>query len=507
MIRFLKPATLAADQTGPSVNWLQLALNAALALAWLALYRPVLDYLALVATVDDFRTNQILLLGIAVLLILEARDGQLALRLDAVPTWRWPAGGLALGASVAFLLAERLLDVNMLSATLFGLASYGLLGLWLTPARWRSSLPVALLLIGVLPFGDHLQTFVGYPLRIVTAHLVRDGLGAVGVQSVGVDTILVFETGVSQIDVPCSGIKSLWTGMLFLLAATAVQRRPLNARWLGIALIFVALLFLANLARVAALVVVGEVLGLRMLAAMLHVPLGVLGFGLACATAAALLRRSPAPALPSATNRPPAPRPAVWVTPALLAITLALALLYTPRPASRAVAGAAAPAWLFPAALTVEPQPLTQAEHDWLTGDGAEAAQRWRFQWRGLGGSMILVTSSTWRAHHQPERCFEVYGLSLDQSSTHLVDGEFPLRFVQLGRAQGQALSASYWFQSADRVTDDYGTRIWADLSPKRARWVLVSVLFDRTVTPDDPDVAALYHILKDTIADRLVNR
>ena len=66
-------------------------------------------------------------------------------------------------------------------------------------------------------------------------------------------------------------------------------------------------------------------------------------------------------------------------------------------------------------------------------GDGAESAERWRFEWRGLSGSMIVVTSRTWRAHHRPERCFEVYGLTLDDSRTHLVRPEFPLRFVSLG--------------------------------------------------------------------------
>ena len=56
-----------------------------------------------------------------------------------------------------------------------------------------------------------------------------------------------------------------------------------------------ALLFTANLARVAILVVVGQVLGARLLAEMMHVPLGVLGFAGACAVSALLLRGLPAP--------------------------------------------------------------------------------------------------------------------------------------------------------------------------------------------------------------------
>jgi exosortase O len=367
---------------------------------------------------------------------------------------------------------------------------------------------VALLLIGVLPFGDHLQTFVGYPMRIATAGIVRDGLAAAGVHSVGVDTILVFENGISQVDVPCSGVKSLWTGMLFLLAATWIQRRPLNGRWLLLVMLFAGLLFLANLARVAVLVVVGQVAGMEVLARMLHVPLGVLGFVGACAAAAFLLARfSGRPTAVDAGPRGPAQiTPSRWLTPALLGSVVVMVLVYSPRPID--AAGPAQVAWQFPTGLAVQPLPLTSREQAWLTRDGAEAAERWQFGWRGLSGSMILVTSRTWRAHHRPERCFEVYGLSLDDTRTHLVSAEFPLRFVALGDGQDTGLlSASYWFQSAERTTDDYGTRMWSDLSPQRERWVLVSILFDGVVDPSSAEVASLYEALHEAVAVTLVER
>ena len=190
-----------------------------------------------------------------------------------------------------------------------------------------------------------------------------------------------------------------------------------------------------------------------------------------------------------------------------------MAIVYTPRPLAAASPSPAT--WQFPAALSTQPLPLTPKERDWLMGDGAESAERWRFKWRELSGSMIVVTSRTWRAHHRPERCFEVYGLTLDDSRTHLVNAEFPLRFVSLGDekdtpvrgASGSVLSASYWFQSAERTTDDYGTRIWSDLSPQRERWVLVSILFDGVVDPNSEDVASLYEALHDAVAVTLAGR
>jgi hypothetical protein len=196
-----------------------------------------------------------------------------------------------------------------------------------------------------------------------------------------------------------------------------------------------------------------------------------------------------------------------------------MALLYTPRPQTGLVQQP--PALEFPTGMNIEPLPLKPDENEWLTRDGADSADRMRFEYRGISGSMILITSQTWRAHHRPERCFEVYGLTLNDSRAHLVDPDFPLRFVSLGDAphlnpppvgkeeevplpSGGArggLSASYWFQSANQTTDDYGTRIWADLAPQRNKWVLVSILFDETVDPQDEDLQDFYQMLHQTIA------
>lgn len=487
---------------------------------WLWLYRPVFAYLGVIFSREEFRTNQLLLLGVLILIGMQARraweQGQRpTIHLDAPPRVYLPGLALALGASVLYLLNERYFNINTISASLFGLGSYALLGLWLSPSRWRQGLPPMLLLIGVLPFGEHLQTFVGYPMRLATAAIVRSGLAAVGAHSVSMDTILVFENGISQVDLPCSGVKSLWTGLLFLIAATWIERRPINLRWLGVAAIFCGLLFAANVARVGVLVTVGQVAGWRLAAEMLHVPLGVLGFTGACAAAVALIRTLvPAPAAnvtlasPADTSgadaRPAGthPRP-TWLGPVLAAAVLALALAYTPRtPGAQAEA---ASTLQLPAGLSVEPWPFTPQEIEWITSGGAETAERMRFQWRDLRGVLVMIPSSTWRAHHRPERCFQVQGLTVEESSTRLINPEFPARIVSLGyQGQHNLYSAAYWLQSGDRATDDFSTRIWDDLSPQRQRWVLVTILFDQAYDTSSPEAVALFEALRESVSRSL---
>lgn len=483
----------------------QLTWNLLVVVLWFLLYRAMFDYLGIIALREDFRTNQLVLIGITALVGWQIYTQQFHLQFHLAPRAYPLPLLLAIGGSLLYLAAERWLGINTLSATLFGFASYGLLGLWQSPRSWREGLPAALLVIGVLPFGEHMQTFIGYPMRILTAEIVRDALAAFHVTSAGVDTILVLENGVSQIDLPCSGVKSLWTGALFFLAVTWLERRPLNLRWLLVAAIFVLLLFLANLVRVAMLVVTAQVLNLPAAAELLHVPLGVLGFVGACAAAVWLLRfKNTAGQEKTREDKsaPPAPR---RLAPALCAVIALLALVYTPRPETGLTQ--TAPEWDFPAALHIQTLPLKPDEYAWLTRDGAESATRLRFEWQGLSGSMILVPSRTWRAHHRPERCFEVFGLQLNESRAQLVSNDFSLRAVTLRDPQtDMRLNAAYWFQSASRVTDDYGTRIWADTTAPAERWVLVSILFDRPIETNDPRAIALYQTLNNAVAQQLSN-
>ncbi len=475
----------------------RLALNAALLLGWLFLFRAVFAYLGMLFTQDDFRTNQILFAGVLLLIVSRAWSAPPRLRLDAAPHLYLPALVLALVSATLYLPAERFLDVNTLSASLFGLATYGLLGLWMAPRRWREGFPALFLLLLTLPFGDHLQTFVGYPLRLLTASIVRDGLASAGVATFSTDTILVFETSVAQIDLPCSGVRSLWTGALFLIAAAWIERRPFNLRFVLVGAAFAGLLFVANLERILILVMAGQVAGWRTVAEMLHVPLGVLGFGAACVAALWLLRKIPELPLPEGEQPLDLPCPA-WLAPFLAVALLLMALLYRPRPVE---AGGRPLAVRFPPDLAVTPQPFTPGERDWLAQGGAVAVERWRFRSGQVGGSMILISSNTWRAQHRPERCFQVYGLSLEESSTLLAAPDFPLRYVVLGDHQGKGIySAAYWLQSSDEVTDDFARRMWADLSLHRQQWVLVTVLFDRYYPKNEAVLFDLFQALRHSV-------
>jgi exosortase O len=118
---------------------------------------------------------------------------------------------------------------------------------------------------------------------------------------------------------------------------------------------------------------------------------------------------------------------------------------------------------------------------------------------------MILISSRTWRAHHRPERCFEVYGLQLHSSTTHLVTPHFPARWVMLQDPPlSTTLTATYWFQSAGQTSDDYATRLWADVTLRPETWILVSLLFEEPQDPHNPQVQTLYEQLHQLVGTQL---
>ena len=492
--------------------------NAAIALAWLALYRPVIAWLEMIYSRDDFRLNLILLIGIVLLAASRIPRGGRLSALATAPTVRVVPLVLVGTTSVAYLLTERFLDINILSGTLFGLGSYALLGLWLDPHRWRAGIPVALLVIGTLPFGAHMDTFIGYPARIATARWVASILGGAGIAAFSAETVLHLESGVAHVDLPCSGVRSLWTGGLLYLAATWIEGRRIGVRWLLVAAVLSGLLMLANMGRVLALVVAGEVFAMPIFAEMLHVPLGVLGFAGACGAGVWLLRRLvPAVGETSAdetgetgntgdsayiTSKPGRSNLIVSLggdlRPALLAVIVLGAITLQSR-LEAALAASVDLTW--PVGLAVSPAPLTMDELEWLTRDGAEAAQRVRFEWLDVSGSLIVITSSTWRGQHLPERCLEVRGLPIDDNSMRLIAPDFPARRVALG---GGTATAAYWFQSPTRVTDDYAERMWADVGPDRERWALVTVLFDGNVDVESPDARSLLEALRGAVTTHL---
>ena len=189
---------------------------------------------------------------------------------------------LMLGAGICSIVLQCIIDIKQVTVLLFILGTYGLWGLFANPNFWQKNLPVAGLLACILPFNSQFNSGLGLPARVITAQVVEQLLSMLHIGAISSYDIIVLENGIAHVDVPCSGIKTLLVGTLFLLAATWLEGRKLGLKWLAVCAANFLMLVSANALRVTVLVLVAQVLKQPMYAEILHVPLGIVG--LVCAS-------------------------------------------------------------------------------------------------------------------------------------------------------------------------------------------------------------------------------
>ena len=277
-------------------NWKGLASTCLLIATWLYANSSALGWLF-----ESFKyasSFNLMLVGVAVVAVLVqlvrlSAAGSM-LGVSATPTLRPHPILLMLGSSALGAIAFRwFVDIPQINVLLFALGTYGLCGLFLPPDLWRKGLPVAALVALILPFSAQFGSGLGFPVRVLTAQAVEQLLAAWHVSAISSADIIVLENGIAHVDLPCSGLKSLWTGTLFLLAATGLERRQLGMRWFLVWASSLLLLIWANTLRVLLLVLITHIWQQPQIAEILHVPLGLIGFIGACAVTWMLLQKVP----------------------------------------------------------------------------------------------------------------------------------------------------------------------------------------------------------------------
>ena len=461
---------------------------------WLALFWPCIQWLVETYGQAEFRLNGLLFVFILAMLgrrLFTTNELPLSFSPKSIPVTV-----LAFGLA-AYLAIERFWDIDILSCMAFGTATFGLLGLYLPASVWKRCAPGTLLLVATLPFGQHLEIFLGFPLRILSAQVVHTVFGLMGIDSVSQESIVLIENRLTHIDLPCSGIKSLWTGGVFYLFMTVMEGYRLGLRWLAGLIALLSLIVSANLVRIFLLVSLSHGNVSTTLTRAVHVPLGLLGFGLACGLVSLCCSRW-VPRFEKEPVRflPPAHPAQGWVLFLILGFSLWAhegRLPASSAPANRSLLS-------FPRATAL---PLTPVEREFFSLHAGVAVQKLRFDFEGLRGTLFLARTAHWRAHHHPEQCLAGQGHAIDHSRTRFISADFPYRQVALNPG---GYRAAYWFYSKGEVTDDYTARIWSGLREPHREWTLVTLTFDREIGADSAAAKRLMVFLRDRLAQSNVS-
>ncbi len=396
---------------------------------------------------------------------------------------------LMLGAGVLSIAAGCTINIPQVSVMLFILGTYGLCGFFAEPNFWQKNLPIAGLVGCLLSFSNQFNSGLGLPARVMTAHLVEQLLSILHVGAISSYDILILENGIAHVDVPCSGIKTLLVGTLFLLFATWLESRKLSFKWLAVCAANLLMLLSANALRVVVLVLVAQVWQQPTYAEILHVPLGIVGLVCACFLSWLMLQQVPKFRItqqidfdsqrdPEILKNQPQAKAGVIATVAVLAV---ISQLYHVESTKIAIA----PLTLSKQIVS-ESIPLNPSEQRFFGNYPDTKAEKKRFVSGNLRGSMLAVASTSWQTYHAPELCFVTSGISVNRIEQKQLTPAVTARWLSLKDNQ---LSATYWLQSSQQTTDNFLSRIGSDITHRNQTWVLVSILFDSSVNPENPDV------------------
>lgn len=386
--------------------------------AWMIAASPALVWMV------QLRHNAALLAVGAVLLASRSKRTELS------------RGAVGLLLACAWMIAAAPLSSHLIVASACIVGSALLLGT-------RSAAAVAFCCCA-LPVDAQLDAFVGLPARLITARLVASFLSAFGVPSVTSEAVLQLESGLADVEIACSGVRSIWVGALVFFGMSALLRVQEDARWIAKGAAYAAALLLGNYARVLIIVTLGIVLKQPALADVIHVPLGHLVFALA--TAALLFTLKGRTHTVRATPRKARP--------------LVAACIFAAFPAASAEQHAS------PLQAVVLPGfqqlALQDKERALFEAQGARAS-KWKFD----QGTLVIVVSSSFRAHHAPEVCMAAMGhrIALHGAANGVVT--YGIDDVHTG---------VYWFQSPTRSEP---TLLGRALAGSNEPWALVSVVFD----------------------------
>jgi exosortase O len=477
--------------------------RATLALGWTLLaliFREPLTWLAGSLGVPEYRMHSWLLSGIAAFVFLKAWKGSYR-----SPRWRpGPALILLFGLGGSFVSKAWLgIRIDLLDCLFMSVSAFGQLGFILEPSSWRRSAVALLLFFVCLPLGYHAETFLGFPLRVFSARAAAAILGGLGQAVQSTETILFIENRYAHIDLPCSGVKGLWAVTLFSLLLSLLERYRVSLAWafsLAAGWVFVGL---ANIFRVVALVSLGSSSFPPVVKSAAHAPIGLVGFLLACGLAYLLHR-----ALCVKAAVEPVPEPERFrASPRAHRFALVAVLVIAAGASATAGTGGIRPA-PAEAGVAVEPPraveidttdegvalALSPAEKGLFLGNGVDAYLKRRFSFAGASGTVFVVRSRSWRAHHHPEQCLQAQGRTIRSSRALVIDGQ-PVREVELKDGSARVY---YWFQSRSGITDDYGSLVWSGLVRPGTSFSMVSLSVEaesgRFPAPADLERLILHH-------------
>jgi len=383
-------------------------------------------------------------------------------------------------AAFGYLFIDNLFGIQTFKTLFFLFFLFGFLGLFVSRNRWLSFSTPILLLFLVLPFGSLLDTYIGFPLRMQTAELVNIILQKSGLLVSDSQSIIGLENRYTQIDTTCSGINVLWAGTILFIAYSILDDLAFGWKWLVFFVLYVLLLLAFNAFRISVLVLLELVFNFTKIANGIHQPLGIVGFVIPSVFLWFLINKyGRKRELKTQLSKEHNIKPSVFFP---STIALCLLVLFGFSSGKMESKSTDIPQKLNHS-LPFEHIPLTSKEQAYFNFEKA-SAQKFKVDFKSIQGSIIVVSSNSFKGHHNPELCLQSIGLKISSNNPILIDNK-PVRLLTFN---SDKLAGIFWFKNQDTYTDDYSYRVWHDIKNgnKNNSWTQVTALFNQNYTAPD---------------------
>lgn len=398
------------------------------------------------------------------------------------------------GAILIDLINVFYLHYQIISASAMIIGAYALLGIYLERKVWKRGFFIVGIIALSLPFAEHIQTFMGFPIRLLTAKVVSAIIGFLGSASVTDASVIVTENNATSIDVPCSGIKSIYTGFIVLLTMFFLKKVHWSLKLLAISFAYLLMLLIFNIWRVFSLVYIYDVLDFPAFGNAIHIGIGIIGF--AVSTFALWYLIDKYTAKKADRDEPPTQKERSckkFYIIVLLIIALALDTLYIAFLADK-------DQQIQPSGIVFNVQnpelqeiPFDEQEKQFFVNRDVEFSKKYTGKTEsGRAFSLLIISSSSWRTHHNPELCLQGTGHQIDGSEIIQING---LIIKQLSLNDGKD-TVFYWFVNGDKSVMDYSERVWEGLKNPRDIWTLVEIGFHGSVDLRNPDIINLIELV-----------
>ncbi len=446
---------------------------------------------AIVQTWSIFTSPEFYFNGIAFLCIVFLYGGVLFKNKANFPERKTLAPTILLiGIAFAYTINLYEIKLSIVSPILFFIGFYALLGFFIDYTFWKKSVFVFLLLICTLPVLERLQRFLGFPIRLFTANIVSTILQFLGISNISNTTVIMTENNATNIDLPCSGVKSIYTGTLFMLTIYYLQQVRLSVKLFFITLAFFATLIFFNTWRVFSLVYMYNTEGLQGVGDTVHVLLGIIGFIASCLLLWYMVSKF-APTIPSTSKKsmPDIQTGSIRTKQIALVVLLFLFCMNTVFIKNQPIQAVVKENHTF--ALQTIPivyEPFSKREAGYFETNEVIFGKKFVGKTEnGIPFTLLVVSSKSARTHHDPEICLQGLGYTINDSKVVQVA---PLLIRSL-RVNDNS-QVVYWFVGKDKNILDYSERVWEEIRHPNNTWVLVEIAFDKSVDLNSRDIKTL---------------